>query len=99
MNCSSGQGGDQIGSTIGLKLGDCQKSCEHDDQCTCVNFEPSDGNCRKQRYCHLEDCVPSALVDTYSLHSTFKLPKVQAPTPSLSDGGLSESVPQNSFER
>jgi len=75
MNCSSDHGGAELGTTMGMHLKDCQRSCLHDDGCTCVNFEASTGKCGKHRFCNLEDCVPSALVDTYMLHTTLKLPK------------------------
>lgn len=77
MNCSSDHGGAELGTTMGMHLKDCQRSCLHDDGCTCVNFEASTGKCGKHRFCNLEDCVPSALVDTYMLHTTLKLPKAR----------------------
>jgi hypothetical protein len=107
MNCSSEHGGAEMGSARGMGLKACQKSCVLDDGCTCINFEPSTGKCSKHQFCHLEKCVPSALVDTYMVHTTLKLPnrekkaapkrKPAEPRGSLSQESLataSSSVPQ-----
>jgi hypothetical protein len=53
----------------------CQQSCIADDDCTCVTHDVTKGTCKKQRRCYEESCKPSSLLDTYILHSTFKLQK------------------------
>lgn len=74
LECSSKHGGNEIDSdATRMTLQECQTSCAHDDDCTCINFKSSSGMCRKLRYCHTERCVPSSLLDTYVQRSSFNI--------------------------
>jgi hypothetical protein len=74
VNCSSGHGGADLGRQMqGKSLDECQDACGADDDCTCISHEATKGICSKQKNCYLESCVPSSLVHTYEMHSTFKL--------------------------
>jgi hypothetical protein len=74
INCSSKHGGADLGKQmLGKTLNECKNACAADDDCTCISHEANKGICSKQKNCYLESCVPSSLVHTYQLHSTFKL--------------------------
>jgi len=104
LNCSDGKGGKEIESLAEAlthtSLVECQKSCSHDNQCTCITYAPLSGMCTKHQYCHPENCVSSPLFDTYVMHSAFKVPRAEsAPTSSASLGAATVSTERSSFER
>jgi hypothetical protein len=69
INCSWGADKQMLGKT----LKECRDACAADDDCTCISHDATKGICSKQKNCYLESCVSSSLVDTYQLHSTFKV--------------------------
>jgi hypothetical protein len=74
VNCSSKHGGADLGKQmLGTTVEQCKKACAVDDDCTCISHEATKGICSKQKNCYLESCVPSSLVHTYQLHSSFKV--------------------------
>jgi hypothetical protein len=89
----------------------CKESCQADDDCTCITYNASARTCNKQRNCYTEYCHSSSLMDTYMVHSSFKLKRSsQAPNgapehenrdPADPDHiyGMWGSSPQYSFER
>jgi hypothetical protein len=83
ISCSTNSGGHDIDAAahalMNQTLAECQSSCKHDDDCTCVNYETKSGACRKQRFCYPEECPSSLLSDVYVQRTIFSIDSASDP--------------------